>query len=579
MKGIKWGIYGDRDFLEVSEMFKMPNKIEYALPEVIGDPELFTGRKKEFAYFFGSWYELLERNIAPCMALLSRRKKGKTAFLQRFFNILWSLHSEKSPQTLTVIPFYYSISDFQMPMNTFAKDFFTTFVNHYLSFRMGKRELINTPVDFNQIPFETENKIILQTHKAIMANEETREWEKMWMLASETPARIARAENIKIIQLIDEFQNINEYITNIRETVVKLSGTYMRVAEMREAPLIVSGSEVHWLLRIVSSLTGRFRNYNLENLPKKEAEEAIEKYASSSKTIINSEAKEKIWNLTKGDPLYIKSIFISRFNRKKDYTIDENILDVYEKEIQQGEIYGTWMEYMVKTFDTVNKINSKRIMLYLFQQGEERTREQIKKALKLPYTDEELETKLEALIKGDLISQGSSAYRYTITKDKTYELFFTNKYQDEIDHFVPDIKAELRKEIGLESYLKGKFMEFLIKEKMKNPFNLNALTVNGEDLKIVPLEIEERKFIKTGVRNSEIDVYIRAQKGYSLYIDVKNTKIRYGKRQLERWLRIANCVRENDKKAIFLVYSESGYTLGTAEKLDANGIKIIKNSL
>jgi hypothetical protein len=28
-----------------------------------------------------------------------------------------------------------------------------------------------------------------------------------------------------------------------------------------------------------------------------------------------------------------------------------------------------------------------------------------------------------------------------------------------------------------------------------------------------------------------------------------------------------------------LVYSESGYTLGTAEKLDANGIKIIKNSL
>jgi hypothetical protein len=252
---------------------------------------------------------------------------------------------------------------------------------------------------------------------------------------------------------------------------------------------------------------------------------------------------------------------------------------VYEKEIQQGEIYGTWMEYMVKTFDTVNKINSKRIMLYLFQQGEERTREQIKKALKLPYTDEELETKLEALIKGDLISQGSSAYRYTITKDKTYELFFTNKYQDEIDHFVPDIKAELRKEIGLESYLKGKFMEFLIKEKMKNPFNLNALTVNGEDLKIVPLEIEERKFIKTGVRNSEIDVYIRAQKGYSLYIDVKNTKIRYGKRQLERWLRIANCVRENDKKAIFLVYSESGYTLGTAEKLDANGIKIIKNSL
>jgi len=34
-------------------MFKMPEKIIYALPEQIGNYDLFVGRKKEFDYFLG----------------------------------------------------------------------------------------------------------------------------------------------------------------------------------------------------------------------------------------------------------------------------------------------------------------------------------------------------------------------------------------------------------------------------------------------------------------------------------------------------------------------------------------------
>ena len=125
------------------------------------------------------------------------------------------------------------------------------------------------------------------------------------------------------------------------------------------------------------------------------------------------------------------------------------------------------MEYMLKTlcnFDeaklpgtfhkteksnhSVNKINSKRIMLYLFNQGKERNRDQIKKGLNLPYTDEKLEEKLEALIGGDLISHGTSHFNYMITKDKTYEWVFRNIYQEEIDHFVPDISKEIKRAMG-----------------------------------------------------------------------------------------------------------------------------------
>jgi hypothetical protein len=73
--------------------------------------------------------------------------------------------------------------------------------------------------------------------------------------------------------MILQYNFLNEYVYDKNgEKTDQMSGTYMHVSEMREAPLIVLGSEVHWLLQIVGSLTGRFQTYRLENLPKEEAQ-------------------------------------------------------------------------------------------------------------------------------------------------------------------------------------------------------------------------------------------------------------------------------------------------------------------
>jgi len=427
----------------------MPDNIEYALPEKIGNPELFVGRKEEFGFFLGDWYRMLEGNFAQNQAILSRRKKGKTSFMQRLFNILWSAGLEKKVGDLDVIPFYYSVKDSKQSQRDFALDFFIEFVKAFFSYQKKDKTILLQSPSFEEIGSYINMKELKDIYKTMALYLKEDQWHFLWTLASETPSKIGRLIGVKVVQIIDEFQYINEYVYDkAGEKIDGLSGTYMHVAEMREAPMIISGSEVHWLLNIVRSLTGRFQTYNLENLPEKEAKEAVEKYAFFTQTKINEQAKKKIWELTRGDPLYIKALFISRHNNKKDYTLDENIVEVYEKEISQGEIYSTWMVYMLNTFDVVNKINSKRIMLYLFNKGNERNRDQIKKDLNLPYSDEELERKLQALIAGDLISHGRSHYDYKITNDKTYELVFRNVYQKEIDHFIPDIKKEIRKMIG-----------------------------------------------------------------------------------------------------------------------------------
>ena len=551
-------------------MFKIPETITYALPEQIGNTELFVGRKKEFDFFLGEWYERLMGNIARSQAIVARRKKGKTAFLQRLFNILWSCSESK------VIPFYCAIQDRRITLASFAKEFFATFASHYLSFLTRKKDWVITP--FNYIALKKHiapYPELLMRSQSIDAYEKTGNWDSMWTVASRTPFDIAVSTGVKVVQIIDEFQNINAYILDDQKnTIDTMSGTYLDLAEKREAPLIVSGSEVHGLLEIVRRLTARFEENVLENLPEEEAKEAIWKYAEVYRTKIDDIGVDKLWNLTRGDPLYIYALFSSKHNTKKDYVQEDNIIEVYTQEITSGLIFKTWGEYIAKIFVEVNKRNAKRLLLYLFQAGEERTRAQIIKDLNLDMTDADLETKLQKLIKADLISQGETNFDYKIAKDKTYELVFRRLYQKEIDYFVPDIKKELRQEMGRTSYEKGKFREYLVRERIKKPFNLKDLAENGIDLTIKPKTILERETVKVGLRDREIDLIVKGN--VELWIDVKDTKGKYGKREADRWVEIKNIINEKSPKTFFAAFSQSGYTSSAKELLVSNGIYVLK---
>jgi len=553
----------------VNAMFKMPETITYALPELIGDTNLFVGRKKEFDYFLGVWYNRLIANIAQSQAIVARRKKGKTAFLQRLFNILWSC-----PET-GVVPFYFSVKEMNVTLAEFAKVFFSTFVNQWIGYMERKPELIANPLNFVLLKELIEDRELKRIFDSISEFERVGNWGLMWETVARLPFETAVAKKCKIVQIFDEFQNINAYILDDQKnTIDSMSGTYLDLAEKKEAPLIISGSEVHGLLEIVRRLTARFEENVLENLPEEEAKEAIWKYAEIFHTKIDDAGVDKLWNLTGGDPLYIRALFASKHNTQNDYVQEDNIIEVYTQEITGGQIFKTWGEYIAKIFLEVNKRNAKRLLLYLFQAGEERTRAQIIKDLKLDITDSELETKLLQLIKADLISQGETNFDYKIAKDKTYELVFRRLYQKEIDNFIPDIRKELRQEMGKTSYEKGKFREYLVRERIKKPFNLKDLAENGKDLTIKPKTILERETVKVGLRDREIDLIVKGN--VELWIDVKDTKGKYGKREANRWIEIKQSIGEKSPKTLFATYSQNGYTDTAKELLASSGVYVLK---
>ncbi|MBT3387874.1 MAG: hypothetical protein HN417_08075, partial [Desulfobacula sp.] len=100
--------------------------MQYPLEEKIGNPDLLVGREQEFANF-DKWISNMPKKLSKSWAILGRRKSGKTAFVQRLFNKLWSENGQ-------MIPFYISIPDKPIWYASLAVNYYEIFASHYISF-------------------------------------------------------------------------------------------------------------------------------------------------------------------------------------------------------------------------------------------------------------------------------------------------------------------------------------------------------------------------------------------------------------------------------------------------------------
>ncbi|ETR65167.1 MAG: hypothetical protein OMM_14703 [Candidatus Magnetoglobus multicellularis str. Araruama] len=105
------------------------------LKEKIGNPNLFTGRKEELDSLI-KWVDNIKPEFSKSTAILSRRKTGKSALLQRLYNLVFHKNDR-------VIPFYYQIKEYDQWLIDFSKDFFLNFLYQYIAFKSRKKEYLS----------------------------------------------------------------------------------------------------------------------------------------------------------------------------------------------------------------------------------------------------------------------------------------------------------------------------------------------------------------------------------------------------------------------------------------------------
>ena len=560
------------------------------LKERIGHPGLFTGRKKELNNLL-KWVANIKPEISKSKAIISRRKTGKSALMERLYNIIFEQNDQ-------IVPFYIEIKESSKCLVEFSREYFFTFIRQYIAFHSRNPDYLKFLYTYNKITEAAKREgldhLITYIEEFEFADKEGYV-DNLWDMAREAPNLTAQHRDERVLQMIDEFQFLNRYIfrdKSCKDCINNLAGSYLHTAERKNAPFLVSGSWVGWLIDDLNKmLPGRFILEDLFNMPRHEAIEMALNYSAITQIPIIYETACIMADLTEGSPFYISSLFQSSYE-EKDFSTEKGILKVLDFETfdKRGSIRGTWMEYVHSAIDMVNDKNGKKIIIYICNKKEV-TRADIKKDLNLEIDDYELEKRLRAFVKADIIEQGTSNFVYQAVQDNIFDKVFRGIYQEEIDGFTPDkIKNEYRelyeKLKGQFNKYKGEFSEYIIINHLKHhAYKQNDLYVSmlhnlPEDFSFVQYDtIWSYTASPVYKKNIQIDVFARAPKEmqnekYSLIGEVKNKKTKFSIKEAKEFLNKATQLKqmENINKAVFVVFSASGFTKKTLEFLIDNKI-------
>jgi len=332
--------------------------MQYPLTEKIGNPDLLVGREKEFRKF-GKWLANIPGRLSKSRALIARRKSGKTAFVQRIFNQLFRYNG-------TVIPFYFEFGENKIWYPNLAINYYRTFASHYISFLERDERLVTRLLSLEKIreygvaksleDFVDDVDFLLQ-NKEVGGSHDL-----MWQTAYTAPHRYAAILDTRFLVILDEFQNITQYVYpdknregNPDET---MAGSFHSISESKVAPMLVTGSYVGWLMRVISKYlqAGRLKQIPMSPyLTLDEGLEAVYKYAEFYHEPITNETALQINELCMSDPFFISCVIQSEFDDKALMTSQGVVNTVnYEISDRHSEMSKTWNEYLQMTLQKVN---------------------------------------------------------------------------------------------------------------------------------------------------------------------------------------------------------------------------------
>ena len=559
----------------------------HPLAEEIGDPDLFVGRRAEMAHLF-QWAENTKLRRSRSMGILSRRKKGKTALLQRFFNILYD---RNDPQ---LIPFYYRIPQNVQTKSDFTEAFYRRILTQYFAFTTRSPKWVGQVLAMDELKDLAASDQDLADD--IRRTEEmlTRAPTVAWTYAQEAGHRISQVKDVRILQILDEFQYMNKYIVSDDdpERVELLCHSYMGPAESKYSPQIVAGSYIGWLGAILSHLTGRYGEWQLESLSSKEALEAVYNYAAAYKVAVTDETAIYIAEVCGKDPWYIASTIRNRIE-EKDLTTADGVREALALETidGKGEIARIWREYLHYAFPEVNARNARKIVLYLARHDpQERTRKQILQDLELEIGNDELEVRLRKLVKADILAQGSSAFHFRGLGDPIFAMVFRRLYGAELEDMSPaeivdEFKRQLASLRGKAAQLKGAAAEYRILYRLSVAAQRGATltdVVVGDVEDDVPLgpfaALRKARFFVDQSQSYEIDVHAVSvdATGTDLMVEVKDLERPASMDAVRRFIAAREAISPQlERRTVFLVYSESGVNDRGAAALADAGILVI----
>jgi Restriction endonuclease len=516
--------------------------MQYPLEEKIGPPELLVGRVAEFA-LFDKWLNNIPYKLSQSRVILARRKSGKTSFVERIFNRLWSQNGQ-------VIPFYLLINEKAIWYPNFAILYYQTFVSQFISFRQRDPTMVRTPLSLEKVrQYAATNNLqaIVDDVDFIIQNKDGQATDLVWHLACSAPHRYATLYDVRFLVILDEFQNIAQFIYPDAQFTTKpiesMPGSFHDLSESKVAPMLVTGSYIGILMKIMSEYleAGRLQITRFEPyLTPEEGLLAVYKYAEVYRIPITNQTAQQINELCMADPFFISQVMTNELPGK-DLTTTEGVIRTVDYEIsnRKSMMSKTWAEYIWLTMKRVNGgRHTKQLMLYLSKHADRYwTPRELKQKLGIELSEDELYERLVLLAESDMIERGESDIDFGGLQDGTLRLILRNRFEKEIEGFEPDIKDEFKTKLaayqndkrrmqGQINYLEGMLAEHLlaIEFRARKHFRLSDYFTGGSDNRPFNLiEVNERvPFQRRDSKGEEIDIIAKTDDTRVLMVEVRN---------------------------------------------------------
>ncbi len=426
--------------------------MQYPLDERLGDPNLLVGRSDQFGEYH-KWFAGIPKRLSKSRVILARKKSGKTAFIQRLFNQLWSANG-------SVIPFYLEIADQKVWYPELAISYFQTFASQYIAFRERDVTPVRDPLSLEAIAaYGRKHNVDLFDR---VATELPDLFSKglhgsMWNLAIHAPHRMAAVHDIRFVVMIDEFQNLSHFVYRdqackdaLDETV---PGSYHELSESKIAPMLVTGSAVGWLIEAIETYleAGRLSKFSMSPyLTDNEGLEAVYRYAEAYEEPVTNESALILNKLCFSDPHFIACAVRSKCS-DRDLTTADGVARVvdYESSHENAELAHEWMTWLAKALNRINERHAKKILLYMTRVADQQVTPKIlKEKLALEISEQEIHNKLEMLREAELIRAARTEYRYYALKDGTFYLLLKQRFEDQLAELDPEAELGIHETVA-----------------------------------------------------------------------------------------------------------------------------------
>ena len=566
--------------------------MQYPLAEKIGEPELFVGREKEFR-LFNKWLSNIPKRLSKSRVILARRKSGKTTFVQRIFNRLWSENG-------AVIPFYFSFEESKIWYPNLAIKYYCAFASQYISFLERQSKWINAPLSLEEIKEYGVKKSNSLLVKDISFLEQNRvvggSHDLMWDIACSAPHRFASFYDQRFLVILDEFQYITQYVYPDEKREGQqdetLPGSYHSLSESKIAPMLVTGSYVGWLSKVISEYleAGRLKFTRMSPyLAPHEGLQAVYKYAEFFQEPITNETALQINELCLADPFFISCVIQSDYEDKELMT-SEGVINTVHYEISErdSEMSKTWNEYLYATLNRVNNIHAKSLLLHLTQQADQYwTPKQIKGKLSIELEINDIQNKLIMLSEADLIDRGSSDLQFRGLTDGTLNLILRNRLEEEISGFAPDLKQVFSRQMtsktaaemqGKLNQLSGYLAEYQVATAFRliKQFSLEMFFVNVSDNTELELTVVKQRVLiqRQDGKVFEIDIVAESSCGRVVLVEVKKRQTKSSVEMVDEFLEKIEAYQQKFPEAVILpaFLSLNGFTSKAKSLCETNGI-------